>query len=82
MEREESAQDKLIALLASHQAIGIDTSVFLHHFEASQRYLPLTTALLSHDILCALRYTAQCRPRSVPGVALHSTALPERTPQR
>jgi len=47
MEREELAPDRLITLLSSHQAIGIDTSVFLHHFDASPRYLPLTTALLA-----------------------------------
>lgn len=48
MECEESASGRLITLLASHQIIGIDTSVFLYHFEASQRYLPVTTVLLSH----------------------------------
>ncbi len=43
-----SPQERLIGLLAAHQAIGIDTSVFLHHFGSSLPYLPITTALLSH----------------------------------
>lgn len=33
--------------LAQHTMIGLDTSVFIYHFEANRRYLALTTAVLS-----------------------------------
>ena len=33
--------------LASHQVIGLDTSIFIYHLEAHPRYLPLTTLLLN-----------------------------------
>ena len=33
--------------LAGHTTIGLDTSIFIYHFEAHPRYLPLTRDLLS-----------------------------------
>jgi predicted nucleic acid-binding protein len=32
--------------LAEHSVVGLDTSVFIYHFEAHSRYLPLTQELL------------------------------------
>lgn len=32
--------------LAPYAAIGLDTSIFIYHFEAHPRYLPLTTPIL------------------------------------
>lgn len=32
--------------LAAHQIIGLDTSIFIYHFEAHSRYLPLTWHIL------------------------------------
>ncbi len=37
----------LKARLLAHEIIGLDTSIFIYHFEAHPRYLPLTTAALS-----------------------------------
>ena len=33
--------------LQGHAVIGLDTAIFIYHFEAHPRYLPLTTAILS-----------------------------------
>lgn len=33
--------------LASHQLVGLDTSVFIYHLEANQQYLPLTQQVLT-----------------------------------
>jgi predicted nucleic acid-binding protein len=33
--------------LADHSVVGLDTSVFIYHFEAHPRYLPLTQELLT-----------------------------------
>jgi predicted nucleic acid-binding protein len=33
--------------LADHAVIGLDTSIFIYHFEAHPRYLPLTQELLT-----------------------------------
>jgi len=33
--------------LQDHAIIGLDTAIFIYHFEAHPRYLPLTTAILS-----------------------------------
>ena len=32
--------------LAAHQLIGLDTTIFIYHFEANQKYLPLTQSIL------------------------------------
>jgi len=32
--------------LTQHHKIGIDTSVFIYHFESNAKYLPLTTTIL------------------------------------
>ncbi len=34
--------------IAGHAVIGLDTSIFIYHFEAHPRYLPLTQLLLEH----------------------------------
>lgn len=36
----------IAARLRQHSVIGLDTCVFIYHFEAHPRYLPLTQALL------------------------------------
>ncbi|MEW5961519.1 MAG: PIN domain-containing protein [Chloroflexota bacterium] len=33
--------------IASHRIIGLDTSVFIYHFEAHPQYLPLTRVILT-----------------------------------
>ncbi len=33
--------------LAAHPVIGLDTAIFIYHFEAHPTYLPLTTAILN-----------------------------------
>lgn len=33
--------------LANHNIVGLDTSIFIYHFEAHPRYLPLTQKLLT-----------------------------------
>lgn len=33
--------------LPNHAVIGLDSSIFIYHFEANPRYLPLTTTLLN-----------------------------------
>lgn len=33
--------------LAKHTIVGLDTSIFIYHFEAHPKYLPLTTSVLS-----------------------------------
>lgn len=33
--------------LANHQIIGLDTSIFIYHFEAHPKYLPLTRVVLN-----------------------------------
>jgi len=38
---------RLIARLHGHAVIGLDTSIFIYHFEVHPRYLPLTTGILS-----------------------------------
>lgn len=38
--------DRLERRLAPHTHIGFDTSIFVYHFEANPRYLPLTTLIL------------------------------------
>lgn len=37
--------DGITARLAGHARIGLDTSVFIYHFEAHPGYLPLTTVI-------------------------------------
>jgi len=34
--------------LGRHQQIGLDTSIFIYHFEAHPHYLPFTQAVLQH----------------------------------
>lgn len=34
--------------LGSHRLIGLDTSIFIYHFEANPQYLPLTQEILHH----------------------------------
>ena len=38
--------ERLDERLAGHTRIGLDTSVFIYHFESHPRYLPVTQALL------------------------------------
>jgi len=38
---------KLEQLLADHKIIGLDTSIFIYHFEAHPRYYPLTKIILA-----------------------------------
>jgi predicted nucleic acid-binding protein len=34
--------------LEAHQLIGLDTAIFIYHFEANQKYLPLTRTILKY----------------------------------
>jgi predicted nucleic acid-binding protein len=38
---------RLTERLSAHTKIGLDTSIFIYHFEANPNYLPITTELLS-----------------------------------
>lgn len=38
--------ERLRRLLAPHSLIGLDTSIFIYHFEANPAYLPVTKPLL------------------------------------
>lgn len=39
--------DRLREQLSRHNLIGLDTSIFIYHFEANPRYLPLTSEILN-----------------------------------
>ncbi|RME49175.1 MAG: PIN domain-containing protein [Chloroflexi bacterium] len=39
--------ERLIRQLQRHTVVGLDTAVFIYHFEAHPRYLPLTRVALS-----------------------------------
>ena len=39
--------DGIAEQLAGHIRIGLDTSIFIYHFEAHSKYLPLTTMILN-----------------------------------
>jgi predicted nucleic acid-binding protein len=39
--------DGIAKKLAGHTRIGLDTSIFIYHFEAHPKYLPLTTVILN-----------------------------------
>lgn len=45
----------LISTLAPHRVIGIDTSIFIYHLEASSKYVQATTAALRHLVSGASR---------------------------
>lgn len=38
--------DRLTELLSKHRIIGIDTSIFIYHFEANPKYLAYTSEIL------------------------------------
>ncbi len=38
--------DRIIDSLSSHSRIGLDTSVFIYHFEEHGNYIPFTTTIL------------------------------------
>jgi len=41
-------EEKFLNFLKSHSIIGIDTMVFIYHFEKSPEYSPLTLSLFDH----------------------------------
>jgi predicted nucleic acid-binding protein len=38
--------DRIVRKLAAHPVVGLDTSIFIYHFEAHPRYQPLSAAIL------------------------------------
>ena len=39
--------DRLIEQLSKHSIIGLDTSIFIYHFETNEQFVHLTTAILN-----------------------------------
>lgn len=48
--------EKLKRILAVHPTLALDTSIFIYHFEAHPRYLPLTSLIL--DLVATGKHTA------------------------
>jgi len=71
--------------LAGHAVLGLDTNVFIYHFEAHPRYLPLTRELLSGveqgrwtavaSVLAVMESTVRPWQMDRPGVAREYKAL-------
>ncbi len=76
---------RLTARLQAHDVIGLDTSIFIYHFEAHPRYLPLTTALLTGvaqgkpqavtSVITLMELTVRPHQLERPAVAQHYEAL-------
>jgi predicted nucleic acid-binding protein len=75
----------LISRLQAHDVIGLDTAIFIYHFEAHPRYLPLTTAALSGvaqgerqgvtSVISLMELTVRPHQLERPAVAQHYEAL-------
>jgi predicted nucleic acid-binding protein len=75
----------LISRLQAHDVIGLDTAIFIYHFEAHPRYLPLTTAALSGvaqgerqgvtSVITLMELTVRPHQLERPAVAQHYEAL-------
>ena len=76
---------RLTARLQAHDVIGLDTSIFIYHFEAHPRYLPLTTAVLTGvargkqqavtSVITLMELTVRPHQLKRPAVARHYEAL-------
>ena len=76
---------RLTASLQAHEIIGLDTSIFIYHFEAHPRYLPLTTLALSGvaqgdqqgvtSVITLMELTVRPHQLGRPAVAQHYEAL-------
>ena len=76
---------RLTARLETHDVISLDTSIFIYHFEAHPRYLPLTTLALMGiaqgdrqgvtSIITLMELTVRPHQLGRPGVARHYEAL-------
>ena len=76
---------RLRARLQAHNVIGLDTSVFIYHFEAHPRYLPLTTLVLTGvaqgerqgmtSVITLMELTVRPHQLGRPAVAQHYEAL-------
>ena len=76
---------RLTARLQVHAIIGLDTSIFIYHFEAHPRYLPLTTAALTGiaqgerqavtSVITLMELTVRPHQLERPAVARHYEAL-------
>jgi predicted nucleic acid-binding protein len=77
--------DGLTARLRAHDVIGLDTAIFIYHFEAHPRYLSLTTAALSGvaqrerqgvtSVITLMELTVRPHQLERPAVAQHYEAL-------
>ncbi len=65
--------DRLDAVLSEHERIGLDTSVFIYHFEAHPTYLPLTRRVL--DAVSQGRLTAVTSVVTVMEIAVRPLQL-------
>jgi predicted nucleic acid-binding protein len=75
----------LTSRLQAHDVIGLDTAIFIYHFEAHPRYLPLTTAALSGvaqgerqgvtSVITLMELTVRPHQLERPAVARHYEAL-------
>jgi len=77
--------ERLTSRLQAHEVIGLDTAIFIYHFEAHPRYLPLTTAALSGvaqgerqgvtSVITLMELTVRPYQLERPAVAQHYEAL-------
>ena len=75
----------LTSRLQAYDVIGLDTVIFIYHFEAHPRYLPLTTAALSGvaqgerqgvtSVITLMELTVRPHQLERPAVAQHYEAL-------
>ncbi len=71
--------------LARHALVGLDTSIWIYHLEANERYTPLTTAILSAiqagrprailSVLTIMELNVQPYRLGMRGVAAHYEAM-------
>jgi len=76
---------RLTTRLQAHEVIGLDTSIFVYHFGAHPRYLPLTTLALTGvaqgerlgvtSVITVMELTVRPHQLGRPAVAQHYEAL-------
>lgn len=77
--------DDLTRRLSTHALVGLDTSVWIYHLEANERYLGLTTQILDAvragrpqaviSVITLMELNVRPYKLNQPGVALHYEAV-------
>ncbi len=77
--------DDLARRLSTHALVGLDTSVWIYHLEANERYLGLTTQILDAvragrpkavtSVITLMELNVRPYKLNQPGVALHYEAV-------